>query len=118
MDNMMLFSEEVRRDLVYDLRRFVGEQVTVEFHAPGRKGRGTVHKGTIAAVYPNGFLVDGEDIGKRVFFSCADLFAEHARVVDGPAASSVRRTVMRLRGELARLLPPRITRSEPQALPA
>ena len=118
MDNRMLFSEEVRRDLVYDLRRFVGEQVTVEFHAPGRKGSGTVHKGTIAAVYPNGFLVDGEEIGKRIFFSCADLFAEHARVVDGPAASSVRRTVTRLRGELARLLPPRITRSEPQSLPA
>jgi len=111
------FCEEVRRDLTHDLRCFVGEPVAVEFHTPGRKGSDTVHTGTIAAVYHNGFLIDGGVIGARIFFSCADLFAEHARIVDGPAASLVRRTVTRLRGELARLLPPRM-HNELQLLPA
>ena len=115
---MFSFAEEVRRDLLRQVCVFVGEPAMVEFYAPSRREHGAIHTGRIAAVYPNGFLVDGEKIGKRIFFSCADLFAEHAKLVDGPAASSVRRTVTRLRGELVRLLPPRITRSEPQALPA
>lgn len=112
MDNMPLFSEEVRRDLVRELRRFVGEPVRVEFHPPGKKGGASVHEGSLAGVYRHGFLIDGEEVGRRAFFSCADLFAGHARIVGGPAASPVRTTLTRLRVELSRLAPSRVTNSD------
>ncbi len=112
MHTTLPFSEEVRRDLVHDLQRFIGELATVEFRSMGKRGGGELYKGKIVGVYPNGFLLDGEGIGGRAFFSYSDLFAEHAKMVGGPAASAVRRTVTRLRNELAHLIPSRSVRVE------
>ena len=114
MHTTMPFSEEVRRDLVHDLQRFIGELATVEFRSVGKRGAGEIYKGKIVGVYPNGFLLDGGGIGGRAFFSYSDLFAEHAKMVGGPAASAVRRTVTRLRNELAHLMPSRSVRVEAQ----
>ena len=112
MHTTLPFSEEVRRDLVHDLQRFIGELATVEFRSVGKRGAGEIYKGKIVGVYPNGFLLDGGGIGGRAFFSYSDLFAEHAKMVGGPAASAVRRTVTRLRNELAHLIPSRSVRVE------
>jgi hypothetical protein len=112
MHTTLPFSEEVRRDLVHDLQRFIGELATVEFRSMGKRGGGELYKGKIVGVYPNGFLLDGGGIGGRAFFSYSDLFAEHAKMVGGPAASAVRRTVTRLRNELAHLIPSRSVRVE------
>lgn len=114
MHTTLPFSEEVRRDLVHDLQRFIGELATVEFRSMGKRGGGELYKGKIVGVYPNGFLLDGGGVGGRSFFSYSDLFAEHAKMVGGPAASAVRRTVTRLRNELAHLIPSRSVRVEAQ----
>ena len=116
MDNMPLFSEGVRRELTRDLRRFVGEPAAVDFRDAGRKASGNLHTGVIVAVYRNGFLLGGGEIGTRAFYSCADLFAGHARIVDGPAASAIARTVARLRQELARFAPGKAPRDQVAAL--
>ena len=112
------FSEDVRQTVVSILEPFVGEPVTVQHFEPGHRKEGTVYSGQIVAVYHNGFLLDGEDLGKREFFSYSDLFAQHARVIDGPAALSLQRVLGRLRNDLAHAMRPDIVRSALQAVPA
>jgi len=112
------FSEDVRRNVAFALDGFVGEPATVQHLEPGRKNGGSVYKGYIAAVYANGFLLDGEEMSKREFFSFSDLFAQHARIIEGPAVFSMQNVLGRLRNTLAHDIRPNILRTDLRAVPA
>ncbi|MDA8344873.1 MAG: hypothetical protein M0Z66_05245 [Thermaerobacter sp.] len=107
------FAEEIRLSLAVHLLRFVGEPITV-LVSLGRKQVG-VHTGRITEVHRHGFLMEGDRLGTRSFFSFVDLFAGHAKVADGPAAHAVQATLASLRLELADLAPGRSVQREAQA---